>query len=163
MISADHEIAINGSRDYGTTVYATEFNPGCVAYERVLRGGSSTYHFRGASTDSSGVYANLEFAPLAWGTHNPFPVEFYQNVTNQPIFGDGTRCDRQIRLFNSTLNQGEYAPVLVKGTVKSNLEPLGGMEGLGEVFGMLIDTPFIEYNGLDCESLKGYQGTGSGD
>lgn len=161
MISAGHETAINGSREYGTTVYATEFSPGCVAYEHLR--GSSTY-FRGESTDNSGIYASLEFSPLAQGAYNPFPVEFYQNVTNQPIFGDGTRCDMQIRLFNSTLNQGEYAPVPVKGTVNSNLEPLGAIKGrLGAVFGMLIDTPFIEYNGLDCELLKGYQGTGSGD
>lgn len=160
MISDDNLIAIDGSRDYGTTVYATKFGPGCNAYEH-LRG--SSIYFSGQATDNSGIYAKLEFSPLSPEASNPFPVEFYQNVTNQPIFGDGIRCDNQIRLFNSTLNQGEYAPVAVKGTVFSNLEPLGAMEGLGDVFGILIDTPFIEFNGLDCEALKGYQGTGSGD
>ncbi|KUI71502.1 hypothetical protein VM1G_07042 [Cytospora mali] len=160
MISADHQIAINGSRDYGTTVYATDFEPGCDAYGHLR--GRATY-FRGRATDDSGIYAHLDFSPLEKGTHNPFPVEFYQNITNQPIFGDGTQCDSQVRLFNSTINQGEFAPVPVKGTIFSNLEPLGNMEGLGDVFGLLIDTPFVEYNGLDCASLKGYQGTGSGD
>ncbi|ROW02874.1 hypothetical protein VSDG_01758 [Cytospora chrysosperma] len=160
MISDDNLIAIDGSRDYGTTVYATKFSPGCNAYE-YLRG--SSIYFSGQATDNSGKYAKLEFSPLSPEASNPFPVDFYQNVTNQPIFGDGVRCDKQIRLFNSTINQGEYAPVVVKGTVFSNLEPLGAMDGLGDVFGMLIDTPFIEFNGLDCEALKGYQGTGSGD
>ncbi|KUI52564.1 hypothetical protein VP1G_00033 [Cytospora mali] len=160
MISADHQIAINGSRDYGTTVYATNFEPGCDAYGHLR--GRSTY-FRGTATDDSGIYADLDFAPLDQGIYSPFPVEFYQNITNQPIFGDGTQCDSQVRLFNSSINQGEFAPVPVKGTIFSNLEPLGAMEGLGDVFGLLIDTPFVEYNGLDCASLKGYQGTGSGD
>lgn len=160
MISDHNQIAIDGSRGYGTTVYAADFTPGCDAYGRV---GKNTTYFRGKATDGSGIYTTLRFSPLGQGASSPFPVDFYQNITNQPIFGNGTLCDRQIRLFNSTVNQGEYAPVPVKGTVFSNLEPLGEIERVGDVFGMLIDTPFIEYNGLDCASLKGYQGTGSGD
>ena len=160
MISADNQIAIEGSMGYGTTVYATDFSPGCEAYGRLQN--SSTY-FSGKATNGSDKYVTLEFSALAQGLSSPFPVEFYQNVTNQPIFGNGSLCDKQIRLFNSSINQGDYAPVPVKGTVFSNLEPLDSMEGLGEVFGLLIDTPFIEYNFLGCESLKGYQGTGSGD
>lgn len=161
MISADNEIAINGSRAYGTTVYAAKFDHGCQAYGRL--GDDDWTYFSGTATDDSSIYAQLEFVPVEQGTPNPFSVDFYQNITNQPIFGNGVKCDRQIRLFNSTLNEGEFAPVPVKGTVYSNLEPLGDAEGLGDVFGILIDTPFIEYNGLDCASLKGYRGTGTGD
>ncbi|KAG6355914.1 hypothetical protein INS49_015298 [Diaporthe citri] len=111
MISADNEIAINGSRDYGTVVHPTKFEPG--------------------ATDDSGKYVMLEFSELDEGDSNPFPIEVYRNITNQPIFANGTRCDRMVRLFNSTINEGQWAPVPVKGTVFSNLEPMEDTEGLG--------------------------------
>lgn len=153
MISATMEIAINGSRDYGTTVYPAVFEPSCDAYSRLPNG---TTTFTGKSTDNS-VHATLQFSPLDANVANPFPVEVYQNITNQPIFGNGTTCDRQIRLFNSTINQGDFAPVPVKGTIVSNIPPLDASAGV-DVFGMLVDTPFIESNYLDCQSLKGYSG-----
>lgn len=155
MISSNMEIAINGSRAYGTTVYPATFQPGCDAYTRSPNG---TTTFSGTSTDNT-VHASLQFSPLDEDceNNNPFPVSFYQNITNQPIFGNGTTCDQQIRLFNSTINQGAFAPVPVKGTVVSNLPPVDASAGV-DVFGILIDTPFIEYNGVDCQSLKGYSG-----
>lgn len=161
MISADNEVAINGSRDYGTIVHPAKFEPGCDAYARLPSG--ATY-FKGQATDDSGKYAMLEFSPLDEGETNPFPIEVYQNITNQPIFANGTQCDRMVRLFNSTISQGQWAPVPVKGTVFSNLEPMEDTaEGLGEVYGVLVDTPFIEFNMQECASLKGYSGTGPGD
>lgn len=160
MISATVQIAIEGSRAYGTTVSAASFEPNCEAYGRTANGSA---YFTANATDGSNTFAMLNFSPLEAGVANPFPTEFYQNITNQPIFANGSQCDRQIRLFNSTLNQGQYAPVPVKGTISTNISPLDASQGLADVFGMLIDTPFIEYNGLDCQSLKGYSGTGSGD
>lgn len=155
MISSSNEMAINGSRDYGTAVTPTTFEPACDAYSRAANG---SYSFEGQAADGSGTYAALTFAALAQDTPNPYPVEFYQNVTNQPIFANGTQCDRQVRLFNSTINQGAFAPVPVQGTIFSNMAPLDASAGFGNVFGMLIDTPFVEFNGLDCQSLKGYSG-----
>ncbi|KAJ4425232.1 hypothetical protein N0V82_000042 [Gnomoniopsis sp. IMI 355080] len=153
MISSTMEIAINGSRDYGTTVYPSSFEPGCDAYSRLPNG---TTTFTGTATDNS-VHATLQFSPLDQACSNPFPVTFYQNITNQPIFGNGSDCDQQIRLFNSTINQGDFAPVPVKGTIFSNIPPVDASAGV-DVFGMLVDTPFIEYNHVDCQSLKGYSG-----
>lgn len=153
MISSDNDAALSGSRDYGTNVFASTFDPGCDAYGRLANGSS---YFKGNATDNSGVYATLEFSPLEQGVANPFPMEFYQNITNQPIFANGSQCDRQVRMFNSTLNTGVFAPVPVKGTIFSNLPPLDASAGVQDVFGMLVDTPFAEYNGLSCESLKGY-------
>lgn len=51
-----------------------------------------------------------------------YPIEVFVNVTNQPIFGDGLSCDRQVRLFNTSLSQGRRA---VRGEVYGDLEPLG--------------------------------------
>lgn len=160
MISFDVDIAISGSRDYGITVLPTSFQPGCNAYGR-LANGSTT--FSANATDGSGVHATLQFSPLAAGVVNPFPVAAYQNMTNQPIFGNGSTCDSQVRLFNSTINQGEFAPVPVVGSVVSNLPPFDYSVGVDGVFGLLVDTPFVEFNYLDCQTLKGYTATGSGD
>lgn len=175
MISSTVDVAIQGSRAYGTNVSAASFDPNCEAYAHASSSPSSpsssssssdsAISFSANATDGSNTFAALHFAPLAAGESNPFPVSFYQNVTNQPIFANGTQCDNMIRLFNSTLNQGVYAPLPVKGSISSNLAPMmdASLTGLTDVFGLLIDTPFIEHNGLDCQSLKGYAGTGSGD
>lgn len=168
MISNNVEVAIEGSKAYGTTVSAAVFEPNCEAYMSATNGnGNGSVSFSANATDGSNTFAMLNFSPLDSSSNiqNPFPLELYQNITNQPIFANGTQCDRQIRLFNSTLNQGAYAPVPVKGTISSNIFPMDAIasQGLAEVYGMLIDTPFIEYNGLDCQSLKGYSGTGPGD
>ncbi|CAN8095532.1 unnamed protein product [Discula destructiva] len=160
MISSTVDIAIDGSRDYGTTVYPASFQPSCDAYARMPNGSTT---FAANATNNSPVQFAMQFSALEPGVGNPFPVDFYQNITNQPIFANGEQCDRQIRLFNSTINQGEFAPVPVKGTIISNLPPVDFSAGVDDVFGLLIDTPFIEYNGVDCQSLKGYSGTGPGD
>lgn len=160
MISADNQIAINGSREYGTVVGATSFAPSCEAYTRQADG---TLSFTGNATDASAMFLSMQFSALTDPASNPFPLAFYQNITNQPIFADGAKCDRQVRLFNSTINQGAFAPVPVRGSIASNVPPMDASAGVQDVFGMLIDTPFVEYNGLDCQTLKGYSGTGPGD
>lgn len=161
MISSTVPIAIAGSEEYGTTVHPSAFQPGCDAYARSAAGAALTLEAN--ALDGSAVHFAMAFSPLQAGVDaNPFPVGFYQNVTNQPIFANGVQCDRQVRLFNSTLNQGEFAPVPVKGRIVSNLSPMDFSAGLDGVFGMLVDTPFVEFNGLECQSLKGYSETGSG-
>lgn len=182
MISADNALAINGSRDYGTIVGAATFSPSCEAYTLAAaadnnnNNNDSFFSFSGNAT-AENMFVSLRFrrsndADTTTATTPPPPLEFYQNITNQPIFADGAKCDRQVRLFNSTLNQGVNAPVVVRGDVRSNVPPLdttmtttttaGGVLG-ADVFGLLIDTPFVEFNGLDCQTLKGYSGTGPGD
>lgn len=160
MISEDVQIALDGAADYGEEVYPSTFEPPCDAYG-TLPGGAT--YFRASSTDGSGIHADLHFSPAKRGCKHSFPLEFFQNVTNQPIFGNGTQCDRQVRLFNSSLSDAPYEPRYVKGKVSTNLPPLGDSKWLGEVEGIQIDTAFIEYNWLDCQTLKGYSGTGPGD
>lgn len=156
MISASNDMAVSGSQDYGTDVVTTTFTPGCDAYELAANGSST---FSGAATDGSGTYAMVNMAPIDENNNNSFPLAFYQNITNQPIFANGSQCDNQIRLFNSTINE----PRMVKVNAFSNLAPMDASAGVMDMFGMVIDTPFVEYNGLDCQTLKGYSGTGPGD
>lgn len=149
-------MAVTGSRDYGTTVSASTFTPACDAFERSSNGSLT---FSGQASDGSGSYAAVSAAPPAQGETSPFPLSLYQNITNQPIFANGSQCDNQIRFFNSSINE----PQVVKVTAFSNMAPLDASAGAKDMFGVIINTPFVEYNGLDCKTLKGYSGTGPGD
>lgn len=92
-------------------------------------------------------------------------VNSYKNITNQPLFGSGAEpvCDHFIQLFNTSVSAGQYAPVPIRGTV-SVLPPFFPEATTFEnVYGLKMDSSFVEYNIVDCASLGGYSGTGSGD
>jgi hypothetical protein len=82
----------------------------------------------------------------------------YKNVTNQPVFGDGLACHKQITLYNSTISQGANAPVGVRGEIAISAPylPQGGV--FKDVYGVKVDAAFIEYSLQQCETLKGYAG-----
>lgn len=85
------------------------------------------------------------------------------NVTNQPTFGSNLPvCDHYITLYNSSVTQGQFAPVPVKGTIKV-VPPYYPVEATLTAQGYRMDNGFIETNYVPCESLKGYSGTGAGD
>ena len=155
LIEASNSDAIVGSRAYGTTVEPSTFDPLCDAYRIADKGAR---YFRGMASNDSGTFLQLEFWPLNNGEASPFPVDFFKNVTNQPSFANGSTCDSQIRLFHTALSEGEFAPVSVRGQVTANLPPLQGKQGLGDIYGVEVTTPFIENNYLDCQTLKGFEG-----
>jgi hypothetical protein len=114
------------------------------------------------------MYMSLEFeqrrasaSASATTTLMPYPLSYFQNITNQPIFADGASpvCDNMIRLFGSAMSTGEHAPVAVEGSVASNLGPFGGATHFANVWGIQVATPFIENNFLDCTTMKGYRDT----
>jgi hypothetical protein len=105
-------------------------------------------------------YAEVEFSRLPRSASNPYAIELFKNITNQPIFANGSACDNMIRLFNSSLSTGAYEPVSVKGRVRADIAPLKGEEEWSDVYGLQIATPFIENNYLDCQTMQGYAGTG---
>lgn len=92
---------------------------------------------------------------------NPYPLELFKNITNQPTFANATTCDNMIRLFNTSMSIGEHAPAPVRGRIRANAFPFPGEEKKwADVYGVQIATPFIENNYLDCRTMKGYDGTG---
>jgi hypothetical protein len=156
LIEASNTAALDGSRDYGGVAEPGVFDPPCDAYRRTRNGAN---YFRGSSVNDSSIFAELDFFPLSRsGEVSPYPVELFKNITNQPSFGNGSTCDNQIRLFSTSLSQGEFAPVPVKGKVFASLPPFQRRQGLGDIYGLEVATPFIENNYLDCMSLKGYSG-----
>jgi hypothetical protein len=158
LITADHWIAIQGSRDYGTEVSPASFEPVCDAYHHAK--GENRY-FKATSLSR---YAELEMAELPVSISGLYPLALYKNITNQPTFANGSTCDNMIRLFNTSMTTGAYKPVQVEGRVRASLCPWPGEVEWDGVHGIQVATPFIENNYLDCRTMQGYAGTGgSGD
>jgi hypothetical protein len=161
LISATNDIALGGSRAYGTLVSPAEYDPMCDAYRRLPNG--ATY-FKGSSL-SSADFVELEMTRLTT-LDTPYPLDLFRNITNQPTFANATTCDNMIRLFNTSMS----APVPVRGRVRAHAFPFTSssrtaaaaekaVEWTG-IWGVQVATPFIENNYLDCRTMKGYEGTG---
>ncbi|KAK4223592.1 hypothetical protein QBC38DRAFT_372841 [Podospora fimiseda] len=159
LITATNDIALEGSRAYGTIVTSAEYEPTCNAYSALPNG--ATY-FKGSAV-SSQEFVEVEMKQLASCTQPTFSIDLFKNITNQPTFANGTTCDNMIRLFNTSMSVDEFAPRMVRGRVKANALPFEGQQEWTGVHGIQIATPFIENNYLDCQSMKGYTGTGPGD
>lgn len=77
------------------------------------------------------------------------------NVTNQPIFSNGIKCDQQITFFNTTLSTGENAAVGLIGDITISSPYLPSYSIFRGIYGVKVDIAFIENNLLDCSTLKG--------
>ena len=153
LISGSHSIAVEGSRAYGTIVSPADYDPACNAY-RTLPNGAN--YFR-ANALSSSEFVELEMTQLQAGAFNPYPLEFFRNITNQPTFANASTCDNMIRLFETDMAKGEHAPVAVRGQVRASAFPFGAAgSSWSEVYGVQVATPFIENNYLDCRTMQGY-------
>ncbi|EKG14346.1 hypothetical protein MPH_08479, partial [Macrophomina phaseolina MS6] len=154
-ITADSP-ALAGSAAYGTNVYPATFNPPCDAY-----GPGTSLTARPVArrpNASEDAYFATSFAPAP--CPSPYPLSFFVNATNQPSFADPARgCDRMVRLFNTSVTQPPYEPVHVYGTVSASDTFFPTASGNGRtwegVWGLRLDTAFIEYNYLPCPSLAG--------
>lgn len=153
MITASNEDAISGSEAYGTKVHPSSFQPECDAYA-AWEGGTS-FHAKSEDAEVALSYRPYEASP---GDSSSFPMQFYKNVTNQPIFIDGASCCQQLRFFDTRLSTGAYAPVRVKARIEARLGPFTDGLTLKGVDAIQLLTPFVENNYVSCESLKGSDG-----
>lgn len=80
----------------------------------------------------------------------------YVNITNQPIFSNGIKCDQQITFYNTTLSVGENAAVGLIGDITISTPELPSESAFQDIYGVKVDIAFIENNLLDCSTLKGY-------
>jgi hypothetical protein len=154
LLTAGHELAIKGAQDYGTNVFEAVFDPPCDAYKSVKHAPPGTTSWEGKSTES-GAYVSTVFSPTR---KEVFPFEFFKNFTNQPSFANGSTCDEMVRLFNTSVSAAPYGIQPVKGTVRANLPPFSGEKEWKNVYGLRLDSAFIENNYLDCRSLRSYAG-----
>lgn len=150
-MTAGHEIAVKGARDYGTNVFESLFDPPCDAYSA---GPDSSTTF---NAKSSGAHVDTKFGPAQKDV--AFPLTFFKNVTNQITFADGRSCDNMIRLFDTELSTAPNKIESVRGSVKAQLPPFTGEQEWNDVYGLRFDSAFIENNYLPCESFRGYSGS----
>jgi hypothetical protein len=149
-MSAGHEIALKGAMDYGTAVFPSIFDPPCDGYRSVP--GSKDASTTSFSAKSSDANVDIVFSATLDET---YPLSFFKNFTNQPTFADGKTCDNMIRLFDTSVTTTIES---VRGSVKARLPPLVGEQVWPDVYGLRMDTAFIENNYLPCEDFRGYGG-----
>ncbi|KAL0943614.1 uncharacterized protein CTRU02_201501 [Colletotrichum truncatum] len=150
LISASNPMAVSGSQAYGTEVHAATFDPECNAFGVLPQGGT---YFNGSAGGKS-MALEMQRAPADQPI--PYTLAMFDTIVNQPIFANGSTCDQQIRLFNTSLTQGAFEPVPVRGTVKSNLGPFRADTNFPDAVGFQAATPFIENNYLPCDMFRGY-------
>ena len=156
-------IAIAGTAAYNITVLPATFAPGNAAYTEESWGELSFEVFAGLAQ----VLGDPPAASVLFHETNsisPLPLSFFKNTTNQPQFGgNGLLCDNMIRFWNTTLSKGENVPIGLLGTVNLSPPVVPSQVVYSGVHGVAATTAFIENNYMNCSTLKGYGGTGSGD
>lgn len=148
LMTAGHEIALKGARDYGIDTIPAVFEPECDAYRSTSKPGETRFS---ATSESGKASIETLFEPSEAGW--TYSLEFFKNVTNQPIFADGKTCDNMIRLFNTSVTTGIET---VKGSVRAEMPPFSEEKVWEGVEGIRLDSAFIENNYLPCESFRGY-------
>ncbi|PSN75456.1 hypothetical protein BS50DRAFT_541496 [Corynespora cassiicola Philippines] len=156
LMTAGHDIALKGAADYGTNVFPSVFEPGCDAYKSVPHSKKpGTTYFSARSRESGAASLTTLFSST---DKELFPLQFFKNFTNQPTFADGKTCDNMIRLFNTSVTTAPNKIEPVMGTVRVNIPPFTSEQEFRNVYGVRLDTAFIENNYLSCESFRGYSG-----
>ncbi|CZR50661.1 uncharacterized protein PAC_00535 [Phialocephala subalpina] len=155
--------AIAGANASGSIVPPAIFQPDLEAY--AFAPSSTDEIFLSAYTNLSTTQPAVTTAFKLLKQVGPWPVSFFKNVTNQPIFTDGLSCDNQITLFNTSLSIGKNAPVGIRGkiSIMAPYFPEEDCEAFDDVYGIKVDIAFIENTGMNCSDLKGWHATGSGD
>jgi hypothetical protein len=157
-------MVIQGAQVYGTQVYPAAFDPPCNPYEFSASSHhpGSTYFTARAENDTALMETLFQISVLE--RLEEFPIQFFVNATNQPVFADGLSCDMYTTFWNTTLAQGANAPVPVSGTVRAGLsifDKAPGKEMTWEnAVGVRVDLAFLENGPISCEGLQGYSGPG---
>lgn len=153
-MTAGNEIALNGAREYGTNAYPASFEPSCDAYRAVPNAKlPGTTEFKAKSSEAGVASVFTQFSL----THETaFPLSFYKNITNQPMFANGKTCDNMIRLFDTNVTTAPNGIESIKGSVKAKIFPFQYEQEWKNVHGLRLDTSFIENNYLPCENFRGY-------
>ncbi|KAL0259262.1 hypothetical protein SLS55_006767 [Diplodia seriata] len=171
-ITATNPVALAGSAAYGTRVLSAVFDPPCDAYASLEGAPLTIFDARkpARAAIAGDTLFTSAFATVGGGTEGgdvgPYPLTFFQRVVQQPLFADPSKgCDRQLRRFDTVVTKKPFLPVLVKGVVWASAEIFQGDVG-GEAdeegykgrrwhgaWGVRVDTAFVEWNKVDCDSL----------
>ena len=175
IMLSNNTLAIAGTQIYGYTIDVSTFSPDCEAYQSA---GASSTIIQKASSILTSVKVS---AKLSSSSKNAWSIDVcvyivrcvcmipsdknirYKNLTNQPTFSNGPLCDNYIRLYNTTVTQGRYAPQNVRGTINVVAPFFPKTTTFSGVYGLKMDNAFIETNYVPCKGLQGYTASGPGD
>lgn len=109
------------------------------------------------NTDLSNPDIAYRMVPIKTSA-TPYNLNFYFNVTNQPLFGSSSSsCDSVQRIFNTDISQPPYPGVFVQGdaaVLKPYFtKPKSVWQG---AYGVKIDVAYHEVPNVKCNSLKGF-------
>ncbi|OBT67574.1 hypothetical protein VE03_03833 [Pseudogymnoascus sp. 23342-1-I1] len=153
VLTSTNAAAIAGSQAYGQLAVPASFSPENNAYAFSSRKRRDEIFLNAYTNASTTPVVTTRFTPLP--AVGPWPLEFYVNITNQPIFADGVKCDQQVTFFNTSLSTGANAPVGLIGDISISAPYLIEDRTFRNVFGVKVDVAFLERNFLECESLRG--------
>ncbi|KAL8863866.1 MAG: hypothetical protein Q9198_010276, partial [Flavoplaca austrocitrina] len=158
---------------YGYTVLPGFFDPPDAPYKYTRNGRARSFSVfeRTSNSTASTSHHSLASSRLAGSTlfrttssQPPIPLSFYRNITNQIMFGNNSKvCDRMISFWSTSITTGAYEPQAVVGDVLLSPPLVPERKVFRNVPGIKADRAFLEVNYLDCEGLKGFGGTGTGD
>ncbi|TLD34424.1 hypothetical protein E2P81_ATG04589 [Venturia nashicola] len=158
FLTSTNDLGINASREYGTEVYPATFEPACDAYAPVPSTKDDSTYFSASAANAS---LKAVFTPVHVQKEAQHPALFLKKVFNQPVFGNGKSCNAQVRMFNTSLSTGAYAPTAISANIRVIMPTIftqapGGEMSWSKAVGMQVDTPFIEQNQVPCERFRGY-------
>lgn len=156
LLTSTSTIAITGTEVYGTVVVPATFQPELEAYEYAKNRDCDPIELKAfTNLSTTAPAASMIFEPI--DEVAPWPMEFYVDVTNQPITTLGVLCDEQVTMFNTSLSEGRNTPMGIIGDVEILNEYVTGGTGMFEakgVFGVKVDIAFVEFPGSTCASFS---------
>lgn len=157
-MTATNMLGISGARDYGIDVHPATFDPACDAYAVAPEPAEKGTTYYNAKAKDSSVRAIFKPTKSSEQTKG-LPMSFFKSAVNQPSFANGTWCNKQERLFSTTLSTGANSPKAVSGTVNLDLVPLFTQKKMEwtNTIGVQVDTAFIEHHLVSCETFRGFK------
>ncbi|PBP25778.1 hypothetical protein BUE80_DR003295 [Diplocarpon rosae] len=157
---------------YGTLRVPAKISPTLEAYKTVNQQGGSysvalhafTKKFNNFSSPHKETTISYILDHKATDRVTPEELNFLKNVTNQPIFKDGTLCNNQIFLYDTDLSIGDNSPQKVEGKIvlASPLLP-GEGDHVKTVSGLTFSAAYRDIHEVPCTQLKGFHFTESSD
>lgn len=164
--------ATHGTEAYGITTRPAFFDPPDAPYRstHVYNKDEMIFAVYTLASSSSAPRRYTHQSVASFRFHDtpsisPFPLSFYKNVTNQPLFGNNSNlCDNMVSFWNTTISVSPNSPLGVVGGIMVPPAVLPRRKRLyRSVRGIRAQRAFLENNYRDCKELKGYGGTGDGD
>ncbi|KAF4544451.1 Isoflavone reductase family protein [Lasiodiplodia theobromae] len=159
LITASNEDEIGRTTSYGTEVIPATFDPPCNAYTYTRDGNAKDrkVFLQGFKKDDTSIQFDSKWETITSPDGKmPWTLDFFVNITNQPsLSGQGVDCRSQKTNFTTDISNGQWKPVVVKGSVDVAGDLYNGGDGKkwDDVWGYQVDTAFAEVNHWKCWGL----------